>query len=354
MRAQGEEARATIAWIDWARILGIFGVIVIHVVSLTVTAYDKVTAPAWWLATVLFAGAVWSVPLFVMISGALLLDPARSSDFRTFYRRRLGRIGVAAIGWPLVYWAWWIFGRGIDRPVEVFIRSMLKAQPYAHLHFLFIIVGLYLVAPFLRIFVANATRAQLAGAVALALTIATAQRFLAFVDLAAAPTAFTHFVPYIGYFLAGYLLRDIRLDRRQTAVAAIVAVACVVGSVASTFAIWKTIGRPDATFPEHYFSPFTIVLTLAVFLLIRTLFDRESSTPPSARSRFRSAIAAMTFGVFLIHPIAVDIVMRSIDIDADGLRAAVLFPATVIGVAVVSFAAVAVLRAIPLVRRMAP
>jgi len=62
----------SVAWLDDARIVAIFGVVLIHT-SAKVLLESDVGDSQWWAANVYDALARWSVPVFVMVSGALLL-----------------------------------------------------------------------------------------------------------------------------------------------------------------------------------------------------------------------------------------------------------------------------------------
>src|SRR3954447_23076195 len=78
-------------WLDLARVLAIGAVLAVHEAGAAVGARrpGEPADPAWWAANVLDAASRWCVPVFVMVSGALLLDPRRTERPREFYRRRL-------------------------------------------------------------------------------------------------------------------------------------------------------------------------------------------------------------------------------------------------------------------------
>lgn len=88
-------------YLDVARVLAIFGVAAIHNWSLL-----HAIAPgtrAWWAVDVLFTFGRWAVPVFVMISGGLLLRPGRKEGALEFYKRRLWRIGIPSVVWIAAY-----------------------------------------------------------------------------------------------------------------------------------------------------------------------------------------------------------------------------------------------------------
>ncbi|MBV9097597.1 MAG: acyltransferase family protein, partial [Frankiaceae bacterium] len=61
--------------IDALRIAAILAVITIHTVSpLTAAAVVPRYSPSWWLGTTWNVSSLWCVPVFVMISGSLVLS----------------------------------------------------------------------------------------------------------------------------------------------------------------------------------------------------------------------------------------------------------------------------------------
>lgn len=60
-------------WIDYLRVIATVSVIFLHVSAEIPTLYKKIPDDIWWIGN-FFDGAVrFCVPLFLMISGALLL-----------------------------------------------------------------------------------------------------------------------------------------------------------------------------------------------------------------------------------------------------------------------------------------
>src|SRR2546421_12864729 len=83
---------------DAVRIIGTIAVVIGHVSDLRLFS-THVLDRDWWICNCWDAITRWAVPCYIMLSGALLLDPARAEAPGEFYRKRLARIGV-----PLVFW----------------------------------------------------------------------------------------------------------------------------------------------------------------------------------------------------------------------------------------------------------
>ncbi|GAB4461904.1 MAG: hypothetical protein Kow0070_20170 [Anaerolineales bacterium] len=88
-------------WLDYLRVFAILAVITGHVIADFYGLFGKVGAAEWWLSNVLGILARSAVPVFVMVSGALLLG--KSYSIGAFYKKRALRLIPPIIFWNLVY-----------------------------------------------------------------------------------------------------------------------------------------------------------------------------------------------------------------------------------------------------------
>lgn len=88
-----------IGWVDLLRVLACFMVVFSHSCDAFVAQFDADRAS---FLTGVFGGSLMraSVPLFVMMTGVLLLPVGQGYDLVSFYRKRIGRILP-----PLVFWS---------------------------------------------------------------------------------------------------------------------------------------------------------------------------------------------------------------------------------------------------------
>jgi len=66
------------------RILGAVAVVAVHVASFGVLLFGKVKPLDWWGCNLVDSFSRWTVPAFIMLSGAFLLDTGRKEDEKTF------------------------------------------------------------------------------------------------------------------------------------------------------------------------------------------------------------------------------------------------------------------------------
>lgn len=284
--------------------LAITGVVAIHVSGLLLGARSG--GPAWWAAVTVNVGSTWVVPAFVMISGALLLsvkDPA------PFYRRRFSRIVPALIAWHAIYAVvvrLWMRGEPF-RPRTALVQ-LLDAKTFTALYFLWLIAGLYLIAPVIAAFLraGGPRRAFWFAGVALFWT-QMVYALSTLMSLLGAPRpihlgAWTQWWPYVGLFAAGWALREVVLPRWGLIVAA------VIGVVAVAEPIWQyghDGPRALAFLPITRLGPMMAVAAISFFLVAVGIGARVTVGPRAALVLRRLSEAA--FGVFLVHLLVIEV-----------------------------------------------
>ena len=286
------------ARLDAARWLAALAVVLLHSSTDALNLAESFGSTSWLAANVYDSASRWCVPVFVMISGALMLNDGRPTDLRQFYGRRVARIVVPLVFWSLFYLAWrnmlsWLDEGRIDWQSNAIVLA--KGTPYYHLWYLYMIVGLYLFTPFMRnLYARTSPRARVAcaGAILLVAMLDTLYRQVTGAD----PGFFlTLFLPYLGYFVAGKLIVDgaLRIPRP----ALVLSVSVIV--TAAGFYLLSSPGQLHPYF-YNYFSLNVAAMSLAAFQLI--VDARKLQRLP--------ALGRLTFGVYLVHPVFIDLATR--------------------------------------------
>lgn len=145
-------------WADLCRVVAIFGVIVIHACAPTFYQYGKIPEQDWLSANLLDSLARCSVPLFVMLSGALLLKQDAKQITVPQIGKRISKVLIPLIFWNAVYLIYISHYSG----ESVKWLSMFSQAPMYHLWFVYMIIGIYLLLPiFQAIFQAISDRRDL-------------------------------------------------------------------------------------------------------------------------------------------------------------------------------------------------
>ncbi len=110
----------------------------------------------WWTSDIYDSIARTAVPLFVMLTGALLLQPSKADEpLRVFFKKRWNRIGIPVLFWGAIFFAWDFSVKGQALTLTSVLQGVL-AGPYVHFWYVYLLVGLYLITPLVRVVVAHA------------------------------------------------------------------------------------------------------------------------------------------------------------------------------------------------------
>lgn len=146
MTSERDPASARLANLDLARVISAIAVIWLHVSAEVVVADPSVWSLPWWIGNTANALSRWSVPVFVMLSGALLIPKARVQSPRTFIAHRVPRLAFLTLAWTGLY--------GMvalqTEPLISILKRVAVGAPYYHLWFLYMLIGLYIAAAFIQ------------------------------------------------------------------------------------------------------------------------------------------------------------------------------------------------------------
>jgi surface polysaccharide O-acyltransferase-like enzyme len=113
-----------------------------------------VSTQAWWTFVTYKSLSLVCVPLFVILTGALLLQPSKINEpIKVFLKKRLSRIGLAFLFWTFIYLVWGFFISHTPLTLYNVIQGSvisLFTGSYYHFWYIYLIAGLYLITPLLR------------------------------------------------------------------------------------------------------------------------------------------------------------------------------------------------------------
>lgn len=147
------------------------------------------------------------IGLFFMVSGALLL-PVKLPMF-DFLKRRFGKIIVPTLVWTAIYLCNRIYFTGTTDGIMRSICSIPFApQGHGVLWFMYTLAGLYLIAPVISPWLANAQKREIEFILLLwAVTLCYPLLSLGLEVNTSASGILYYFTGYAGYFLLGYYMR---------------------------------------------------------------------------------------------------------------------------------------------------
>ena len=340
---------------DLIRTVAIIGVIVLHATR-DATSFQP-AAPfeiwRWWFVDVYQSLSRVGVPLFVMLTGALLLQPFKEGEsLRVFFRKRWVRIGLPFLFWGAVYFAWDFFVQK-EAFTSSFILQGVLSGPYFHFWYLYMLVGLYLLTPILRVLVAHADRRVLGLFLAVWFLGILLPFFALFSSYSLDSNVLT--VPFwVGYFLLGIYLLDVRVRR------SVLWGSLFVGfllTVIGTYAIAATIGGPITYFFQGYFSPTMILAAIMLFLLLNRVQvpSGQGLVGHPRLGRLLSLISENTLAIYLFHVMVIESLQLGFfgfTLSSNTLNSIVEVPLISVVTLFICLAVIVPLKKIPVVKRL--
>lgn len=282
--------------LEWLRAISIVAVILIHIVAPTVGTGDEGSLQ-WYVAVILNGLSRWTVPVFIMISGALLLaKPVKS--LKSYYVKVWWRIGLPLLVFSALYMCWRVFF-GVTSPEGAF-NFLISGIPYYHLHFMFIIIGLQLLHPFLQKLSYLPVK-RLAGIASVSMAVMVG------VTLLVAYTGYdlyyhSRWIPFVGYYITGYLIYRYQWYN-FISLPVMTALFLLVSAVTSVLYIYASIqGVPRI--PGLIIDTNMPLVMLASFLIFS--IGLRMTLPPGRAVWL--AIAGASYGIYLLHPFVLDMI----------------------------------------------
>ena len=337
-------------WIDKLRVLSIFAVIILHTSARVVSGTSDLTSLSWWIGNIFNSSVRWCVPVFVLISGFLLLDPGRDENVSTFFRKRLRRILIPLIFWSLVYI---LFLTEENLSSKLVIWLLLAGQPHYHLWYLCMILGLFIFTPFLRTYIRSSSHKERYYLIFSILLIASLQSFqVTFLrSWSSNSSIFTMFIPYIGYYLCGYQIRLV--DPRKIPIKTImfVTAGCLLLVILGTGLLVHYFGSGGkGLFLYSFLSPPVILLSVSIFLLAYRGGHSNTQISKSTRTIIER-VAPTTLGIYVLHPIALHILREVIGFSALSINPLLSIPLISVITFLSCYSVVSIMLKIPYLRR---
>ncbi|MBR5041527.1 MAG: acyltransferase family protein [Clostridiales bacterium] len=135
-----------IEYIDALRTLACFAVVLLHVSAFN-TANVPFKSHEWNVFMVFEALTNWAVPVFVMISGAMMLS--KEYSYKDILKKA-GKLAFVFFIWSFLYLISDILIHGSSAFVKDFIWLQVFLQGHYHMWYLIMLFGLYLIVPFMK------------------------------------------------------------------------------------------------------------------------------------------------------------------------------------------------------------
>ncbi len=314
---QNEAKKQRLAYLDYIRVVATVMVMVLHCIYVYYESFENYGLPLWRFLGYVDELTRTGVPLFFMISGYLTLSRG-IDDFGAFYRKRFAKVGLPFLVYDVFYYLVGSANAGIEPTVKGYFKGFLESGNEYHLWFVYSIMFMYLLAPFLRRIVVACTERQLWFLMFLATFQTTLRPLINYLFGGFGINVYLTndgFSAYMGYFILGYILGTHANNKWLK-------------RVLYTFGILSFLIVPYFTAQSlmtdgtaFFMGGYTINHYLEAAALF--LFFKEFATKPS---RFITELSNVSFSAYLIHVFIIEF-MREVPLGMSAWKVMAVYAA---------------------------
>lgn len=297
---------------DVIRVIAISGVVMIHTANSIFTRPDFFGGLSWWLALSLNSFSRIAVPLFIILSGYLILQ--KSESFRSTIKRTMTRIGIPLVVWFIIYTIWNGGNPSLENINAVSVLTGLFTVNVYHLYFLAIMMGLYLVSPFLRSYLTHASPHSQKNLAYVTVGLGAIITLLQYALLQCNSWNIVSFwLPYAGLFISGYVIKNMPEIKNKMTLGGIYLAGFITTTGLNYYHFYLLKNNLPVTCAAGYldnaFNIGVLAMTFSAFIfLINCKFDWIKGKP----QQLIHSVARASMGIYLIHLIFIHIFQNQI------------------------------------------
>ena len=346
--------------VDLIRTVAIILVILLHAAIEGIPNLDIMSPQGvqlWWASNIYNSIARTAVPLFVMLTGALLLQPNKADEpLRVFFKKRWNRIGIPLLFWGAIFFAWDFSVKGQALTLTTVLQGLL-AGPYVHFWYVYILVGLYLITPLVRVVVAHADW-----------KIIKYFLLIWFVGTGIIPllTLYASISPQtvwfrqnvflltglLGYFILGAYVAKLRL---RSSVLFLMLALSSVWTIVGTYFLIGTMGEQYSQFFLDASSFSVIIASVTLFLILASIPNQTVENRFPNGNRLLKLISQNTLPIYLFHVIVLETLQKGylgFKISVTNMNPIIEIPLITLFTLLICLAIIVPLKKLPYVKRI--
>lgn len=293
-------------FLDVLRVLATCAVVLMHVLTGATDVTDASIVPEYRSLLLSVMDLVtWCVPIFLLISGYLFLNPERTLTYPVMIKKYCRRIALAILlfGVPYAASELVVTERTFRiRMIPEALKMTLMGHTWSHMWYLYLILFLYLITPLLK----KVLRVlPVWGVVAMMAVIFLGSSVAPFLNkvldvnsIPVLPDGGVYFLYYLcGYFFA---VREVCVDKGRNVWLTVAVAVLALGMILS-----RTLAGFSIQMAYNY--PFTVLLAVLLFAA------GWNGSIKKHRLTWQEA-GALSFAVYLVHPVYVNLLYKFVKI----------------------------------------
>lgn len=342
-----------ILYVDILRILSIIAVIILHYTAEVLTNTNDFNSASWWISNGFNSVSRFAVPVFFMISGAMILR-TKIGSYREFYKKRVVPLLIPLLSWSIIYGLYNqyyilkskmnLYEFAVD-----FVYRLVIDRNYVHLWFLYAIIAVYMTVPLISKFIKTCSERDLRYYLLLWFIVSIAYRFVSdaifrvtdqYINIPIMNIPF--FMGYLGYFILGYYLFHYDLPLKVKNMIYNLGVISFFLTPVATYFVSLRDGILDEMFYGNY-SITTFFMACGMFIFFKEKEETVSERVNHKIQKLISSVSRASFSIYLIHLMVEMMLSGGTEVNATFLDAAISLVLNIAVIFVISYVTVKLL-----------
>ena len=304
-KMEEKKKNGRVFYLDILRVIACLSVIMIHTSAPYVV--KDIGTFNFWVGNIFDSLVRIGVPIFIMISGALMLDKNYEYETKKLIKHII-RMIIFFIFWSVLYCVIFeiidkvIINNGPLSIKNIFINII---EGHYHLWYIYMIIGLYLLVPLLRLWVYDKNKKYVEYFIILSIIftyiipqiISIGSNYYAifnnFNNILQNKLCLTYVGGYTTYFILGWYINNYEIKYKKIIYA--LGLIGLIITILGTYFLSSTLGRPLQMYGRLDIN--VLFQSIAVFVFIKTSFKNIKDN----KNKIINSISKYSLGIYAIH-----------------------------------------------------
>ena len=303
----------------------------------------------WFSANIIESIFYFAVPLFFMISGALLIDFLDRYDIKTFFNKRITKTVIPYIIWSLIYLVTQL-PHLKNITLTYIINGLINGDILSIYWFFIPLFGTYLIMPLLSAVDAEKKKTIFIylSSILFILTIVIPFTISALNLNIIYPFSFAKSSGYLFYTLTGYLLHKYELKKKYRIILYLLSIFGLLSHCIGTYILSMQAGEIILTFKGYVNLPCALY-ALGIFVFFK--YELVKIMKLHKIKKIINILDYYTFAIYLIHYFVLIGLIKLFSLDETSLIFRLIMPFIII---VISLILTYFVRKVPLLKKILP
>lgn len=335
------------AYIEYLRVAAMLSVVAIHVCIAALNGFE--TSSIWSAVFYLSIRNIfhYAVPVFFMISGALLLSPDREMPIKKLIHNYILKYGAVIIlfGWAFAFLEEIFHAKTFS--LAIVLRSfsnMLQGNSWDHMWYMYTLLGMMFVVPVLRTITEKITKQS-----EIIYMVITFMLFLSLIPCLEdifqykLGVVFPISSVYVLYMLLGYWMDQ---DKIKINRAFIIPFILFIAIIIIGLSYYDQLEKYDLGMLVKYNSPLIVAFSMLIFTLFKNM-DIKNAVPQMIKK-----LGEYSFAVYLVHMFWINILYKLLKVNPFAMNCVFGFLLVYVMVVFASIISAIIMKKVPILKKI--